>query len=130
MAEKQIDLLFKCMKMILESNVLKDVTPSEWVRRLMYFHTKGWLYCSFNGDEVETVGAIYRVPEFNENDLVYPEEEKGHIGYIPFFVSKAKSIFKARKLLKAYTDKTPEVTEIVYYKRNKDLRRFKIHNKE
>lgn len=124
---KQHELLLKCFKMIKDSGVCPENSITDWVKSLLYLHTKGWLYTGFENEEPVMVAAMYRIQEFNKDKInTYPDKEEGKILYIPFFTSIAKDKNMANRLFKQYL-KQQDIDEIIFYERNSDdkLKRFK-----
>lgn len=125
----QAKLIFKIYLLINKSGVCPNTKPQEWIRKLLYLHSKGWLWFVLDDNKnIEMVAAMYRVPSLDDSYTnVFPEKEEGKILYIPFFVSVSKDPLKAKKTLTKYMDRHIDIDELAFFERNSDtnLKRFR-----
>ncbi len=129
----QAQLLIQAYFMIIKSGVCPETKPEEWKNILIYLHTKGFLYAHVEGEKVDMVAAMYRVPKLTKKILnTYPKEEKGEILYVPFFVSTSENKALANQLFKSIIDKMGNIKEIAFHdlKGGAKLRRYKRIKKE
>jgi hypothetical protein len=112
----QAELIFKIYLLVAQSGIDDKTTPAEWVKKLLYLHSKGWLWATVDEkNEVEIAVALYRIPSTDDKYTeVLPEKEEGRILYVPFFVSRAKDPMKAKKMLTQYLKKHEDVDEIYF----------------
>lgn len=121
---KQIDLLVKCLSMVIDSNICPRTPKRDWPKIILQAHTKGYLY---SNKDLTSFVCAYRIPYWDEafSDQM-PEEERGHILYVAWAVSNSDSFLSLLKMARSY----PNISEIIYYKRNSDknLKRIKLRN--
>jgi hypothetical protein len=132
MLNPSLDLLFKCLDLIVAIKLWPDKSPSNILKILMYVHSKGWLYTPTVDGELTAVMCGYRIPEVNEENLTkMPLKEEGNILYIPFVVSMKKdlNLFQViRESCKIYLEKNPDITEIVVEDKNNKIKRYKLNS--
>lgn len=124
----QAELIFKIYLLVAQSGVCPKTQPAEWVKILLYLHSKGWLWAIVDEKHnVEMAAGMYRVPSVDEaytNQM--PEKEEGRILYIPFFVSRSNDPMKAKQILTKYLKTHEDIDEIFFEDGNDNkLRRFK-----
>lgn len=124
----QAELIFKIYLLVAQSGVCPQTPPSEWVKTLLYLHSKGWLWAKVDKDNnVEMAAGMYRIPSLDDTYTnTMPEKEEGKILYIPFFVSRSTDPKEAKKILNKYLKTHDEIDEIAFYERGDDtkLKRF------
>jgi hypothetical protein len=127
----QAELLFKIYVLIAQSGVCPETKPYEWVKTLLYLHSKGWLWSVVDKDNnVEMAAAMYRVPSLDKKYTdVLPEKEEGNILYIPFFVSVSKDTKKAQKVFKKYLKRSVDIETIAFFERGDDTK-LKMFNRK
>ncbi len=126
----QSEMLLSVLQLILRSGVCPETKPNEWLRTLLYMHTRGFLYVGLENDKIAVVVGAYRIPDITDNytDRV-PDTDRGSILYIPFMASFAEDKLLPKRMLSEYLDKYPEVTEIAFYERNSDEKFKRIARK-
>lgn len=118
----QAQLISKCIKMAIESNVCPDTDRMDLIDQIFWAHKKGYLYTN---REASAFALAYKIPEWKEEySDVMPEEEQGNILYCGWAVSEGK---RRTDLLKLFRG-VPDVKELIYYKRgsNTNLKRLKV----
>lgn len=125
---KQIEILQKCLEMIKETNPSPDTTLLDWVRTIMFAHTRGYLYTT---KDTDSFVLAYRIPEWKEEyGKEMPAQEGGHKLYVSMAVSRSQSKLSLLKMLKDYM-KLNNIDELIYHKRSndKDLVRINLRRK-
>lgn len=126
----QAELLRQVFQLFYESGIYKNDSLATHLKRLLYAHSKGWLYASVENDVVILAAMLYRIKEFNDKVFeVMPIKEEGTILFIPILVSKATDKFLANKLLKRYL-KDKQIDEIVFQDIDDRIRHFYRFKKE
>ena len=123
---KQSELLRQILIACWKSKIRPDMKPSDWLKAILYFHEKGWLYAIAEKDELQVAVVAYRVEEV-KSDTAWkvPAEEKGEILYIPFIISKHPDKWKLTRMAKKFLKDNPDVKEIVF-QRDKDDKLIRI----
>lgn len=119
----QSKLLLMCFQLVLKSGIRAETTPEEWLKNLLYLHSKGWLFVGFEDDKLAVVAAAYRIKEVKEDQLnVLPEVSEGKILYVPFVVSFAKDMMLPARLLKQFLNQleNKDIEEIIVEDRKDD----------
>lgn len=122
---RQIDLLVKCLKMIKDKKVSPDTNMEDWVRILLFAHTRGYLYTT---SDASAFVIAYRIPEWKEEyGNVMPAQEGGDVLYVSMAVSESENMLVLLKMLKQYL-KENKITQVVFHARNND-HDFRIYNR-
>ena len=125
----QAELIFKVYVLVNQLGVCPKTKPADWVKTLLYLHSKGWLWVNADDKgEVLMAAAMYRIPEVKpEYTDKLPEKEEGKILYVPFFVSVSKDVKRANKVFKTYLKRSIDIDAIAFYERGDDtkLKMFK-----
>lgn len=126
----QSELLLKALNLVVKSGLWPETTPGEWIKILLYLHTRGWLYFIPENNDLAVVIAGYRVPEVGRTThRALPTKEEGKIFYVPFMVSIAKDkreIAKViRRYMRAHADEIEEVALETTRNGKDHLKRFK-----
>lgn len=124
-ALKNKRILTKCMEMVVHSGVCPKTVPSEWVRVLLYAHTKGYL---FTNADATTFVCAYRIPYWDEKfSRKMPVKDYGNKLFVSFVVSTDDDPKRLLRMLRNYLFLNQDIAEIIYYRRNNpnDLRIFK-----
>lgn len=121
----QIDLLKKCLKMVIDSNVCPETPKNIWPLVLMFAHIKGYLYTN---KDASAFACGFCVPNWDEKYItLMPSKEEGKIGYVTFAVSESKNKFDLLKMLKSFK-RLHDLDEVIYYRRNNehDFKRMRL----
>jgi len=117
----QGQILAQAFLILKESNIYPNAKPSDWLKVLLYMHTKGWLYIGFEKEKMAMVAGMYRIKKFDkENIKILPKKEEGNVLYIPFFASSAEDKLLPRKLLQRYLSKHKDIKKITFYANEKE----------
>lgn len=112
----QGQMLAQAFLILQNSKIYNDATPKDWLKVLLYMHTKGWLYIGFENEKMVMIAGMYRIKKFDKKNIkVLPKKEEGNILYIPFFASNAQDKLLPRKLLQRYMKKHRDIKQIVFY---------------
>ena len=107
-------LIAKCLKMVIEKKVCPETTSSDWVRILLYAHSKGYLYTN---KDASAFVLCYRIPEWREEyGNVMPEVETGEVLYVSFSVSESNDKLSLLRMLKSYSG----IKQAVWHRRGDD----------
>lgn len=117
-------LLLKCYLLACESNVCPDSPREDLLKAIIFSHKKGFL---LTNRDASAFANVYRVRSEVECDEI-PEVEDGELAYVNFAISEQKSPFVLLKMLREYVKRTPEVKELVYFRRGNhdDFKRIHI----
>lgn len=122
---KQVEGLRQIMEMIVRSGIRPEMKPSDWLRALLFFHRKGWLYATVKDKEIKMALAAYRIKEFDEKTKnKVPDVEEGDILYIPFIISRDEDRFRVTRIAKTFLSNHKDIKEIVFEDKNNRVRRF------
>jgi hypothetical protein len=117
----QGQILAQAFLILQESNIYPNAKPSDWLKVLLYMHTKGWLYIGFEKEKMAMVAGMYRIKKFNKDTIKdLPKKEEGNVLYIPFFASSAEDKLLPRKLLQRYLSKHKNIKKITFYADEKE----------
>lgn len=118
----QSELIFKSLFLIKKTGIRSDMTPSDWLKTLLYLHSKGWLYVLIDGGRVVAVIAAYRVPEINDKVLTdLPLNEEGKILFVSFAVAEKGYKTYAMRKVKGHIKNIQDFDEIAYERLNGDI---------
>ena len=123
MNEKVAEMIYR----ILVSGVCPDTPRPQFIKQLLWAHSRGYL---FTNKEEDAYVLAYRIPEWDEKwGNTMPHEESGSILYCAMAVSISKKPISLLKMFRSYCLEN-EVTELIYYKRNsdKDIKRIKLRS--
>jgi len=111
-------LIWRCCKMIDDTNVCPDSPRAEMKQVVEFSHNHGYLYTNRGAN---TFVCGYRIPEINDKwKSTIPEKEEGEIFYVNFAVSEEPNKWNMLRMLREYLKANPDVKELCYYRRNSD----------
>jgi len=118
-AELSGNLLEQICQLAVEKNFRMDVTPLEWMSRLIQMHERGWLYCTMKGERLAAVAGAYRIAEWNPHlpDRLpekLPESSTGNILVVPFVFSTGEVPVACLRLLRFMVRQHSGISTLVY----------------
>ncbi len=112
----QGEMLAQAFLILQQSNIYPNAKPADWIKILLYMHTKGWLYIGYEKEKMVMVAGMYRIKKFNKDTIkTLPQKEEGNVLYVPFFASNAEDKLLPRKLLQRYLSKHKNIKKITFY---------------
>ncbi len=113
------NLLEQICQLAVEKNFRTDVTPLEWMSRLIQMHERGWLYCTMKGEHLAAVAGAYRIMKWDPRlpdglPGKLPENSAGGILYVPFIFSTGEVPVACLRLLRFIAKQHDGVAALVY----------------
>lgn len=118
---EQIKNLLRCVSLFASTDIFGKPGASFWWKMIKFSHTHGYLYTSFDRDEIDTAMIMYRVKDkelIDKNTL--PEKEEGDILYVLACASKSKNKFTLNRIKNYVKDNLKEINKIAFNHRNND----------
>ena len=123
---RQIRLLRQAAMLFAFSRTSNESKFSHWKRIVLFAHNHGYLYCGFDGNDIDIAAIAYRVPYVKpDHGDTMPDTESGNILYGCALASKSKDRLKLFRLIRWYFRENTDVTQFIYHYRNSND--FKIH---
>lgn len=125
----QIELIAKCMKLIIQHKVCPQTPVHYWPKVLLFAHTRGYL---FTNKDASAFALVYRIPEWDEKwGNTMPDKESGNKAYVAFAVSESKNKLELTRMFKDYV-RINNIEEMIYHRRNSDsdLKRIRTNKHE
>ncbi len=110
----------------MEANIFPEASIRDWVKDLLYLHSKGFLFGSFDSnDNLKLVACLYRVPEIlKEYPKQYPEKSEGNILYVAWVASIDNDNVALKRMVTSYLNANKDVDTICFHdlKKGEELR--------
>lgn len=128
---EQVKNLLKCVGLFASTDIFGKPGASFWWKMIKFAHTHGYLYTSFDKDEIDTAMIMYRVKDrelIDKNTL--PEKEEGDILYVLACASRSRDKLKLNKIKNYVVNHFNEINKIAFNHRNNDddFRIYEVRN--
>lgn len=122
----QLDLIKGAFLIIMNADLKRKMTPSQWLKTLIEMHHRGYLYALLTPDKkIQAVVGAWRIRRVSKKAMnEVPEKDSGKTLYVPFYVPRdAKLPLRSiRKFLRENRD----IHTIVFEDNDNKLRKHRL----